>query len=290
MHGSFIANVLLSILQMYAAISSGSLSLFATMADAIFDPISNLLLILSHRAVNKVDADRFPSGKARLETAGNIGFAFLMISVSFILLALSARDVADGSSSGTKAFHLPSVIAVAIALSVKIALFFWCWGIKDTYSQAYILWLDHRNDLPVNVFGLFTSIAGSKLRWWIDPLGAMLIAVIIFVIWIRVVYSESLLLIGVAAEPEYIELLTYVSMTHDDRITHIDTVRAYHSGPRIIAEIDIVMDEHRSLRETHDVAEALQIKLESLPDVERAYVHVDWESTHKPEHFLKKEL
>lgn len=45
-----------------------------------------------------------------------------------------------------------------------------------------------------------------------------------------------------------------------------------------------------SLRMTHDVAEELQIKLESLPDVERAYVHVDYETSHKPEHFLKKEL
>lgn len=37
-----------------------------------------------------------------------------------------------------------------------------------------------------------------------------------------------------------------------------------------------------SLQRTHDVAEELQIKLESLPDVERAYVHVDYETSHKP--------
>jgi divalent metal cation (Fe/Co/Zn/Cd) transporter len=67
-------------------------------------------------------------------------------------------------------------------------------------------------------------------------------------------------------------------------------VRAYHSGPRIIVEVDIVMPEDMTLRDTHDIAESLQIKLEALPDVERAYVHVDWECEHKPEHFLKKEL
>lgn len=44
------------------------------------------------------------------------------------------------------------------------------------------------------------------------------------------------------------------------------------------------------LRETHDISESLQEKLEALPDVERAYVHVDYEVLHKPEHFLKKEL
>lgn len=71
-------------------------------------------------------------------------------------------------------------------------------------------------------------------------------------------------------------------MTHSPLITQIDTVRAYHSGPRIICEVDIVCDANETLRATHDVAEELQTKLESLPDVERAYVHVDYETSHKP--------
>ena len=79
-------------------------------------------------------------------------------------------------------------------------------------------------------------------------------------------------------------------MTHSPFIKAIDTVRSYHSGPRLIVEVDIVMDAEETLRATHDVAEELQIKLESLPDVERAYVHVDYETSHAPEHFLKKEL
>lgn len=51
-----------------------------------------------------------------------------------------------------------------------------------------------------------------------------------------------------------------------------------------------MMDANDSLKHTHDVAEDLQIKLESLPNVQRAYVHVDYETDHSPEHFLKKEL
>lgn len=81
-----------------------------------------------------------------------------------------------------------------------------------------------------------------------------------------------------------------LAMTHSPMILAIDTVRAYTSGPRFLVEVDIVMDPNETLRATHDIAEELQTKLESLPDVERAYVHVDYETTHKPEHFLKKEL
>lgn len=79
-------------------------------------------------------------------------------------------------------------------------------------------------------------------------------------------------------------------MTHSPHIVSLDTVRAWHSGPRLIVEVDIVMDERMNLKDTHDVAEALQMKLESLPNVERAYVHVDYETSHAPEHFTKKQL
>jgi cation diffusion facilitator family transporter len=288
-YGSFAANIILAGLQLYGAISSGSLSLFTTMADAIFDPMSNITLILTNRAVARVDARKFPSGKARLETVGNITFCFIMISVSLILIAFSARDLSEGQFE-LNDFHLPSVIAVAIAFVTKFALFLYCWALKDSYSQIDILWQDHRNDLFINGFGILTSVGGSKLLWWLDPMGAVLLSVLISAIWLRTAFSEFMLLVGVSAPVDMQQHLTYICVTHSPEILGIDTVRCYHSGPRLIAEVDVVMNPEASLRHTHDVAEALQIKIESLPDIERAYVHVDYETTHKPEHALKKDL
>lgn len=290
--GSFIANVVLCGLQLYGAIASGSLSLFTTMADAIFDPMSNVTLIITNRAIKRVDPARFPSGKARLETVGNIVFCFLMTSVSFILIAFSGRELATHTKGegGVNEFHLASVIAVCCAFSTKVALFFYTWMLKDKYSQIDILWQDHRNDILINGFGILTSVGGSKLHWWLDPMGAIIISLIVSFAWLRTAFTEFLLLVGVVANVEIQQLITYVCCTHSPAVKQIDTVRVYHSGPRLIAEVDVVMDPDESLRETHDVAEELQFKLESLPDIERAYVHVDFETTHKPEHAWKKDL
>jgi cation diffusion facilitator family transporter len=289
-YGSFAANIALAGLKLYGAISSGSLSLFTTMADAIFDPMSNVTLIVTNRAVKRVDPNRFPSGKARLETVGNIVFCFLMTAVSFILIAFSTRELVEGNKNATKSFHLPSVIAVAVAFTTKLCLFLYCWALKDKYSQINILWQDHRNDLLINGFGILTSVGGSKLKWWIDPVGAILLSCLISVIWLHTAFSEFLLLVGVTASVETQQLITYVCLTHSPDIEGIDTVRVYHSGPRLIAEVDVVMNAASSLRDTHDVAEELQQKLEDLPDIERAYVHVDYETTHKPEHAYKKDI
>ncbi|GME64428.1 putative cation diffusion facilitator 1 protein [Neofusicoccum parvum] len=288
--GSLAANVVLSGLQLYGAVSTGSLSLFTTMADSIFDPLANLMLLLSHRTVKKMDPHKFPAGKARISTAGNIVFAFLMCAVSLILIVMSARELAEGQEQEVNKFHLPAVIAVGVAFGTKLALFLYCWALKDIYSQVHMLWEDHRNDLFINGFGILTSVGGSKLRWYIDPIGAIALSCLIAALWSKTMYEEFQFLIGVSADVTTQQHMTYVAMMHSDLVLKVDTVRAYHSGPRLVAEVDVVMDRGLTLQEAHDCAEALQIKLEQLPNVERAFVHVDYETTHKPEHSLKTHL
>jgi divalent metal cation (Fe/Co/Zn/Cd) transporter len=211
-YGSFAANIVLSVIQVYGAVSSGSLSLFTTMADAIFDPMSNLTLLLCNKAVNRVDARKFPAGKARLETAGNICFCFLMTAVSFIIIAFSIRELAVGSEDETQTFHFPSVIAVAVAFVTKLCLFMYCWALRNQVSQIRILWEDHRNDLFINGFGILTSVGGSKLRWWIDPMGAIILSVLVSVLWLHSAYGEFQLLVGVTADTNMQQLITYICM------------------------------------------------------------------------------
>ncbi|RDA89915.1 hypothetical protein CP533_6218 [Ophiocordyceps camponoti-saundersi (nom. inval.)] len=287
-YGSLAANVVLAGVQVYAAISSGSLSLFATMVDAIFDPLSSLALILSNRAIKRVDPLRFPAGKARLETVGNIVFCFLMASVSLVIIALSTQDLVQTRTD--RDFHLPSIASVCAAFATKLGLFLYCWSIKDRYSQVKILWKDHRNDLFVNGFGVLTALMGAQFEWWIDPAGAVVLSLVISAIWLHTSFGEFMLLVGVVPSVETQQHLTYVCLTHSPSIREMDTMRAYYSGPRLIVEVDVVMDPLCTLVETHDLAEGLQCKLESLPEVERAYVHIDYETTHKPEHGYLKEM
>lgn len=54
-------NCVLAVLQTYGATSSLSYSLFATMADAIFDPFSNITLWITHRAAKKIDESKYPA-------------------------------------------------------------------------------------------------------------------------------------------------------------------------------------------------------------------------------------
>lgn len=103
-------------------------------------------------------------------------------------------------------------------------------------------------------------------------------------IWGFTAYEQLGKLVGRTAPREYLNQLTYLARNHHPLVQAIDTVRAYHFGENYLVEMDIVLDGDMCLREAHDIGEELQVKLESLETVERAFVHLDFETSHKPEH------
>ncbi|KAF8131622.1 CDF manganese transporter [Boletus edulis] len=279
---SLVANFSLCIIQLYAAISSVSLALIATSIDACFDFGSNLFLYLINKKADKMDVNKWPVGGARLETIGNIVYGSLMSSVNLVIVVEGVRALLSSPPKDT--FNLPSILAVAAALGVKILLFLYCHALRSKSSQVHILWEDHRNDIFINAFGILTAAGGGKLRWWLDPLGGLLIATGVIITWLRTIYEQFGLLAGKSAPNEFIQLVTYKAMTFSTEIDKVDTVRAYHSGPEYFVEVDIVMNASTPLWKAHDISQQLQDKLEDLPNVERAFVHVDHETTHAPEH------
>ena len=102
--------------------------------------------------------------------------------------------------------------------------------------------------------------------------------------WARTVLENVHSLIGRSAPPEFLTKLTFLIWNHHEQIKHIDTVRAYTFGSHYFVEVDIVLPEDMRLQEAHNIGETLQEKLEQLSEVERAFVHIDFEFTHRPEH------
>ncbi|KAJ1923181.1 hypothetical protein IWQ60_006036 [Tieghemiomyces parasiticus] len=278
---SVAVNVILFATQLVAAVLSGSLSLFATMADAFMDLMSSVILLMTSRAMARRNHVKYPTGKARMETGGIIVFASLMATLSVQLIVESVKSLISGAHEQNVTYV--SVLIILSAWLTKLVLFLYCRALSK-YPSARILAQDHRNDLIVNAFGLAMCLLGTHLSWWIDPLGGILVALIILRSWSATAFEHVILIVGKTADPAFLQKLTYLALTHDPRVVAIDTIRAYHLGHNLYVEVDIVLPPETPLRESHDIGETLQVKLESLENVERAFVHVDYESEHQPEH------
>ncbi|KAK6223650.1 cation efflux family protein [Colletotrichum tabaci] len=246
-NASFTANFCLFVIQLYAAVSTGSLSLFATAADA-FDGGSSEYIQISRVAIQ--------------------------------LLVESGRALGEGQRTSEE-LHIVPIVIVGVAILAKGSLMVYCFAYRK-YPSVHVFFIDHRNDIVVNSFGLIMSVVGDRFVWYLDPIGAICIALLILFSWVSNAFDQVWLLVGKSAPRDFVSKLIYMAMTHDTRILKVDTCRAYHAGQKYYVEIDVVMDESTALKISHDVAQDLQRKVEGLGDVERAFVHVDYSEAHDP--------
>ncbi|KFY79417.1 hypothetical protein V499_01611 [Pseudogymnoascus sp. VKM F-103] len=281
---SIYGTILVAALQIYAAVTTLSLSLFVTMAESCCEAVSNIGLNYLHRKSKKLSGSpRWPAGAGRLGNAGNICFAFALMAVSLVLTVESIRALA-GNDHELGKFSVAAIAAAVCGFGIKLFLAIYCFIFRKHSSQVEMLWEDNRNDCFEYGFAIFTSAVGAKLNWWVDPAGAMLIAFVIIITWVGTVHSEFLQLCGVGASPSFVQEIVFLTIRHSQLILKVDSIHAYHWGEDLVVEVDIVMAPERCLREVHDISQELQDKLETVEGVSRAFVHVDYETSHMPEH------
>lgn len=68
----------------------------------------------------------------------------------------------------------------------------------------------------------------------------------------------------------------------------IDVCRAYHFGPKFLVELEVVLPKNTLLFESHDLGMELQYEIESREEVERCFVHIDYEQRPYDEHVVSK--
>lgn len=68
------------------------------------------------------------------------------------------------------------------------------------------------------------SIVGDRFVWYLDPIGAICIALLILFSWVSNAFEQVWLLVGKSAPKEFISKLVYMTITHDSHILKVDTV------------------------------------------------------------------
>lgn len=285
---SFVCNFVLFGLKVAIAIMSGSLSVIASTIDSFLDLLSGSVLFAVARFMDKSEPYKYPEGKSRMEPLGIIVFAAVMGVTSLNIIKEALQTLISGlvSSPADLVIDVWTISVLVFVLMVKAALYMYCRSLKDSSGIVGALAEDHMNDVGTNLIATLAAVLAGEIQslWWMDPIGAAFFGVWILISWVQAGNERIGMLVGDSAPPQLIGQLAFVAGHHDSRIIRVDTVRAFHFGERYLCEVDVVLPENMPLKESHDIGEALQFKLEKLSMIQRAYVHLDYEWDHQPEH------
>lgn len=284
---SFMANICLFIVKIFAAAYSGSLAVIASAIDSSLDIVSGTIIYVAARLAAKKNPHLYPIGKAKLEPLAIIVFASVMGVASLQLMVQSIQDIVKGYMTSPPTLVVDEITygVLAAVVITKSVLYFICSRLVDSSASVDALAQDHRNDVVTNTVTIAAVLLASRFPsvWILDPVCAFVIAAIIVTNWAATGKEYIQQMTGRVADANILSQLTFIAANYHPSIMAVDTIRAYHAGAKIYAEVDIVLPPDMPLSEAHDIGEGLTHVIEAEEYVERAFVHLDTESNHRAE-------
>ena len=277
------ANTLLLIGKIIVMVLTSSLSVLASLVDAALDFLSTAIVWTTTKLTQRNDHYRYPVGRRRLEPLGVLVFSVIMIT-SFFQVALECfQKLTAPPPHDIVTLGLPSILIMASTVVIKLFCWFWCRLVKNSSVQA--LAQDAATDVVFNIFSIIFPLLGSFFGiWFLDALGGLLLSLYVIFNWSLTSTTHIKHLTGASADPIDRNILLYLTMRFASTIQKIQGIQAYYAGDKLNVEVDVVVDEGMRLRDSHDLGESLQYVLESVPSVERAFVHLDYWEGNLPGH------
>ncbi|KAM3456272.1 hypothetical protein MY3296_001869 [Beauveria thailandica] len=285
---NLLANLVLLVGKIIVIISVPSMSVLASLVDAVLDFLSTAIVWTTTRLIASSASDhhRYPVGRTRLEPLGVLVFSVIMVT-SFCQVALQCIQRIMGPEHELIELGVPAIAIMAGTVIIKGACWVWCRMVKNSSVRA--LAEDAKTDVIFNVGSILFPIVGFYGKiWWLDATGGLLLSLVVVFTWSHNAAIHVRNLTGFGAEPDERNLLLYLTMRFATAIRKIQNLRAYHAGDKLFVEVDIVLSAITPLKDSHDLSEVLTYFLESVPIVDRAFVHVDYTSYNAPTHMLKQ--
>ncbi|XP_028751707.1 metal tolerance protein 4 isoform X2 [Neltuma alba] len=223
------ANIVLLALKIYATVRSGSIAIAASTLDSLLDLMAGGILWFTHLSMKNINIYKYPIGKLRMQPVGIIIFAAVMATLGFQVFVQAAEQLIENKpSEKMSSDQLVWLYSIMISATVvKLALWLYCRSSGNKIVRAYAK--DHYFDVVTNVVGLVAAVLGDEYYWWLDPAGAILLAIYTITNWSGTVTENAISLVGQSAPPEVLQKLTYLVLMHPE-VKRVDTVRAYTFG------------------------------------------------------------
>jgi cation diffusion facilitator family transporter len=271
-------NVLLAVVKGIAAYFSGSVAVYADAANSASDVLYSLLMVLGLWMAQRPPDLTHPQGHSRFEpmvglmvglSMGFAGFEAGRASLERFLIGGLAVDPG-----------LPTFVLL-ISAGLKAGMFIIIRRIAVEVSSPALSATarDHLSDVLTSVaafIGVFGSVYIHPIT---DPIAGLLVAVWIFRAVFGVLKENLDYLTGAGASEDLRKRIAEVAAGVPG-VTQVHHTMAEYSGPQLVVDMHINVNGEITLNEAHAISDKVIQQLESLPEVDRAYVHIEphgWE-------------
>jgi cation diffusion facilitator family transporter len=270
---TFLGNLILAGIKIAAAVSSRSTAIYSDAINSISDVLYSVFLIIGLLLSQRPPDISHPQGHSRFEP-----FAALIVAISMTLAGVEAMRMSivrtiEGGAAVPLGIPL---IAIILSMAIKTGMYVLVHQVSRKIASPGLdaAAKDNLSDVITSLAALLGILGSNYLNPVLDPLAGVLVALWIFRAVYQTVKENLGYLTGAGADEQLRnDLMESARSIHG--VEDVHRVITEYAGPRLIVEMHINVDGSISLNEAHRICDQVTEQLEALPQVDRAYVHVE---------------
>ncbi|MBQ4382774.1 MAG: cation transporter [Oscillospiraceae bacterium] len=268
-------NLALAAGKLAAGIVSKSGAMVSDAVHSASDVFSTFIVLIGVRISGR-EADRdHPYGHERFESMA-------AIILSAVLMVTGLLIGWEGVSKlmhpeGLERPGLPALIAAAVSIAVKEAMFHWTRAVaKRAGSDALMADAWHHRSDALSSVGALIGIGGARLGFAVlDPLAGVVISIFIAKAALEIFRDAADKLIDRRCDDATEERIRSLALSQEG-VRGVDLLMTRQFGSRIYVELEISADGALPLEAAHAIAHRVHDAVESaLPQVKHVTVHVN---------------
>lgn len=272
---SAVKNSALSIAKIIIGYVGHSHSLVADGLHSLSDLVTDGFVLLAAKAGGQLPDTEHPYGHQRIETLATIIIAFILIFVAGTICYDTINHLVSHQELPIPSFSV--IVITIISLGTNEWLYHYTKRVGQQYHSSLLktaAW-HNRSDAFVS-FIVLVSVVGVMLGLrYLDLVGAILIALLIFKIGFGMIWKSTKELIDTGVDAETLAAIN-ASIATVPGVLAIHQLRTRLHGENIFIDVHILVDPYISVTEGHHISERVQLKLlqefEKIIDVT---VHID---------------
>ncbi|RLF88793.1 cation transporter [Thermococci archaeon] len=270
---SIVGNTALGVVKIIIGFLYSSIALISDGIHSFSDTLTSIIGLIGVKISKKPPDSSHPFGHSRFEPL----FAFFMGELLLIVAYEIARDSLERIILGTRIKVTPLMVGVAVhSILVKEDMTRYTLAVGKKMNNQILIAdaYHHRSDVLSTIavlFGFGLEKVGISSG---DALAGFVVALFIGKIAVEVILENVHYLTGRAPPYEVYRRIEDVAKSVPE-VLGVHDLRAHYVGSTLHVELHIEVPPEMTLKEAHDISEKVKKKIEELPEVEVAFVHVD---------------
>ncbi|CAB49593.1 cation diffusion facilitator family transporter [Pyrococcus abyssi] len=270
---SIIGNTVLGVVKLVVGLFNLSIALISDGIHSLSDTVTSVVGFVGVKLSKKPPDESHPFGHSRFEPL----FAFFMGELLIVVAYEIARDSLGRMLSRETIRLTPTMVIVALlSILVKELMTRYALSVGKRLDNKIIIAdaYHHRSD----VLSTIVVLVGFGLQrlgiWFGDALAGFVVALFVGKVGVEILLENVNYLTGRAPPYEVCKKIEEVARSVDG-VLGVHDLRAHYVGTKLHVELHIEVSPETSLKKAHDISEEVKRKVESLPEVSEAFIHVD---------------